>query len=105
MPAYLSSRLPQIQAQAHAKAAQVVQKTVMDVESQAKGLAPVDTGNHRALIQGQMTGDLSGVVNAGAHYAIYLEFGTYKMAARPCMVPAAEAARGGFYSAMGQIVA
>lgn len=104
MPAYLTSRLPQIQAAARPKAQAAVQKTVMDVEAQAKGFAAVDTGNMRALVQGSMTGDLSGEVNAGAHYSIYNEYGTSKMAAQPFMTPAAESARGTFEQAMSQIV-
>lgn len=98
----LVSRIPAIQAGCEPKASRAVAKTVADVESGAKAMAPVDTGNLRSSIQGQ-SGGLTGQVNAGAHYAIYQEYGTYKMAAQPFMTPAAEAAFPGFVSAMKSI--
>jgi HK97 gp10 family phage protein len=98
------SRLDKIAAGMTAKASAAVQKAALDVEGQAKGIAPVDTGFHKSAIQSQSMGALEAHVNAGAEYAVYLEYGTSKMAAQPAMVPAAEAVRSSFIRAMGQIV-
>lgn len=97
------SRLPEISAGMVPKAEAAVTATVAMIEASAKGQAPVDTGNLRNSIQGQ-SGGLEGRVNCGASYGIYQEFGTYKMAAQPFMVPAAEAARGPFMAAVAEIV-
>lgn len=105
-----TSRLPQIAAAMVPKAAAVVAKTASDVEAAAKTFAPVDTGYLRSSIQSQSTGQLSAVINAGADYAIYQEFGTHtddgnlKMAAHPFMTPAVEQVRPSFVAAMAQIV-
>lgn len=97
-----SSRIPQIRAGMEPKAASAVAKACMDIEAGAKGMAPVDTGALRNSIQSSV-GGLSGEVTAGVEYAIYQEFGTYKMAAQPFMTPAADAARGPFLAAMSRI--
>jgi HK97 gp10 family phage protein len=99
MGATLVSRIPAIQAGCVPKATAAVTKTVADIESGAKSMARVDTGNMRSSIQGQ-AGGLTGRVNAGAEYSIYNEYGTSKMSAQPFMTPAAEAAFPGFVSAM-----
>jgi HK97 gp10 family phage protein len=100
----LTSRLPQLEAQLLAKAAQGVQKAASDVEAHAKGRAPVDTGNLKSSIEATSTGALSAQVNAGAEYGIYQEYGTYKMSAQPFMVPAAEAVRPMFIAYMSRLV-
>lgn len=66
-----------------------VAKTTFDVQAKAQGYSPVDTGLNRASITGRPSG-LQGEVTTGTDYAIYLEMGTYKMAAQPFMRPAAE---------------
>lgn len=103
MSVSLTSRIPAIVAEMQPKAALAVSKAVTDVEAYAKGVVPVDTGNLRASIQGESSG-LQGRVNVGADYGIYVEFGTYKMAAQPYLTPAAEFVRPSFEAAMGQIV-
>lgn len=87
-----------------AKASVAVQKAAHDVQGHAQGIAPVDTGYHRSAINAQMMGALQAEVIAGAEYAVYLEYGTYKMGAQPSMVPAAEAVRPSFIAAMRQVV-
>lgn len=100
----LYSRIPQICAAMPARAGAVVQKTAMDIEATAKGLAPVDTGALMNSIQAQPTGQLSAIVNTGVDYAIYQEYGTYKMAAQPFMVPATVQNAGPFRAAMAQAI-
>lgn len=61
------------------------------VESAAKQLAPVDTGRLRSSIATEMSRDSKGVVayvGSNVEYAIYLEMGTSRMAARPYLIPA-----------------
>lgn len=84
------SRVPAYTAAAIAKVGAATSKAVFDIEAQAKARAPVDTGFLRSAIEGSMTGTTSGVVVSNAHYSIFQEFGTYRMAARPYMVPAVE---------------
>ena len=52
--------------------------------------APVDTGAHRAGIGMDMLGLAHVEVGASSEYAPYLEYGTYKMAARPHVIPGVE---------------
>lgn len=59
----------------------------------AKQLCPVDTGRLRSSIQYVNTGQGSCMVDTNTFYAIFLEFGTSKMAARPFLRPAYEKAR------------
>lgn len=66
------------------------------VEGEAKALCPVSTektrpgGPHGELKQSitSQTDGLTGEVGASKEYAGYVEFGTYKMAAQPYLVPA-----------------
>lgn len=59
----------------------------MLVETDAKAMAPVDTG----LLRGSITSVPEGMtceIGTNVEYGIYQEFGTYKMAAHPYLVPA-----------------
>lgn len=84
------SRVPAYTAVSLAKVAAAVSKATFDVETQAKARAPVDTGFLRSAITGRMVGTTEGEVVANADYSIFQEFGTYRMAAHPFMVPAVE---------------
>lgn len=57
------------------------------VADEAKAKAPVDTGQLRNSITSQANG-LSCDIGTNVEYGIYQEFGTYKMAAHPFLVPA-----------------
>ena len=61
------------------------------VTDTARGMCPVDTGTLKGSI-GASGGGESAEVFAGADYAVHVEFGTYKMAAQPFLVPALSAA-------------
>lgn len=60
------------------------------VERDAKKATPVDTGR----LRGSITSDVSNIdeyeceVGTNVEYASYVEYGTYKMAARPFLRPA-----------------
>jgi HK97 gp10 family phage protein len=67
----------------------------------APGEAPaIDTGNLRGSISADMTGDTTAMVSVNAEHGIYLEYGTRKMAKRPCIRPAVEAERPRFTADM-----
>lgn len=57
------------------------------VEADAKGQCPVATGNLRASINMSAGGNTC-TVGTNCEYAGYVEFGTYKMAAQPYLIPA-----------------
>lgn len=57
------------------------------VEGDARAMAPIDTGRLRSSIVSQAEG-LSCGIGTNVEYAIYQEFGTYKMKAHPFLVPA-----------------
>jgi HK97 gp10 family phage protein len=82
----------------------VVETTVNAIETDAKRRVPVRTGALRDSIHGRMLADDEGVVEVGADYGGYVEYGTVHMAARPYLTPAAEAQRGPFAAAMAHVV-
>jgi len=103
------NRLPELRGELRAAASQVVRATAAMVEIRAKDIVPVDTGNLKNSIQTTMENDLLAIVSTGtteedAPYAIYVEYGTRRMAARPYMRPAAEAARPAFEAAMKKLL-
>lgn len=80
-------------------------KTVADTTSQARSLAPVDTGNLRAGIHGSTEVGptrVVGEISASAHYAPYVEHGTSRMAPQPFMRPAQEATTPAWLAAIAQ---
>lgn len=85
------------------KAGQAVRKAAADVEGGAKALAPVDTGALKGSIGVSMHGPLSAEIGPTQNYSVYVEFGTYKMAAQPFMGPAADRVEPGFVAAMEQL--
>lgn len=54
----------------------IVYETARIIEAEAKALAPVDEGHLRDSIEMQITGEYSAVVTVGAHYSVYIEYGT-----------------------------
>lgn len=90
---------------AHDAVSDIVRKTALDVEGQAKMFVPVDTGVLKNSIDVQMEGDMTAVVAPHTEYAAYVEFGTSRMAAQPYMTPAAEEARPAYIAALTQLEA
>lgn len=70
------------------KVGQAVQGAGIECEAEAKKAAPVDTGRLRSSIQYEQQGDMACSVGTDVSYAIYQEYGTYKMAAQPFLFPA-----------------
>jgi len=70
---------------------EAVATSALLLESDAKALAPVDTGRLRSSIHTEISSDgLSAVVETGVDYSYFLEFGTRYIAARPFFGPAYE---------------
>lgn len=99
----LRSRLGEIARGAEKKTAVVVAKTAADVETGCKERSRVDTGQMRDGWETVSHGPLAAeVINAVGH-VVFNEYGTEDMEAQPMAVPAAEAARAGYYAAMAAI--
>ena len=82
-------------ARIHTTAAPVVHASLEAVETAAKANAPVLTGQLRESIHADEDGDgLGGSVSTDVRYAVFVEYGTSKMAAEPFMGPAADAGTG-----------
>lgn len=64
-------------------------KGAMLIADRAKFLAPYDTGSLYQSISSQAEG-MRAEVGTNVEYAMYQEFGTYKMAAHPYLIPAME---------------
>jgi len=86
-------RLPELQGQMRQRAGQAIRKAALDIEARAKAIVPVDTGNLKNSIQAQKEKEFTWIVGTHVEYAPYVEYGTYKMAARPYLGPAAEEVR------------
>jgi hypothetical protein len=73
-------------------ALQVLNRLAFQVEGRAKMLAPVDTGALRnsGFTDPATYGNLTAIVGFTMSYAPHLELGTYKMGARPYLMPAVE---------------
>lgn len=80
-----------------------VAKAAADATAIAKMTAPVDTGHHRSGIGWEMKAAGAAEFGATSNYAEHLEYGTYKMAARPHIHPAADAVTPSLEAAIAQI--
>lgn len=91
----LTSRLPLVAKLMESRLSAVVQQTGEDLAQATRdNMYPghaYDTGNMQEHTTWQSTGKLSGMVVVDVPYAIYVEFGTVNMQARPFMTPAVAA--------------
>lgn len=88
---------------AEALAETVVAKSALDLVAEAKYDAPVDTG----FLMGSIGADINGLeaeVGPTAHYGIYLELGTSRMAPQPYLFPALDRIAPTFEQAMAQVI-
>lgn len=102
--AALAAEFAAAAANAPRKAAQAVAKTAYDVQADAQAMAPVDTGFLRSSITTSLAdGGLSAEVGPEAHYGVFLELGTYKMAPQPYLIPALERRTDPFLAALARV--
>lgn len=91
------------------RARQVIRKTAVDVERDAKAFAPVDTGNlknsigHSDLRRVGTSGTLEVEIGPTANYGGYVEWGTSRMAPRAYMGPALDRNTPAFVAAVTQL--
>jgi HK97 gp10 family phage protein len=81
------SKLNKLPASVEKAVSTAIAKLVIDIEGDAKDLAPVDKGDLRASITHKSRG-LEGEVGTNLEYAPYVELGTYKMTPQPYLFPA-----------------
>lgn len=87
------------------RVSQVVRKSALRVEAEAKAFTPVDTGYLRNSISGEMDGDgLGATIGPAASYGAFVELGTSRTGPRAFMGPAFDRAQPDFLAALEQIV-
>lgn len=105
------NRFTEVGAELIAEASTIVNENATAIEQDVKGgphAAPVLTGNLRRSYHVDFAGGTKAEAEIGndasvAPYAIYQEYGTYKMAARPHLRPATEARRTPFFAALAAL--
>lgn len=122
------NRFPELAAKLRPAVRAVIAETVKELETDVKASMAAEAGGrlyerggktHQASAPGQppavdygvlinsvqsgMVRDDLGLVAEGAEYAVHLEYGTTRMAARPHMTPAADRARPKFVQRMREL--
>jgi HK97 gp10 family phage protein len=125
----LQSNLPALNAVLRARASKLVRSTAASIEGRAKASMPgqktgrnykrgkrrhqasapgetpaVDTGNLMNSIQAVQESDLHATIGVGAEYAVWLEFGTRRIAPRPFLGPAFEWAKPAFEQGLKELL-
>lgn len=125
-PVITLNRFPSLPAAATRRASQVVRKTALEIEAEAKAsMARVKHGEvyggHQASAPGEAPAidttalansitptfsadGLTAVIGSNSDHAVITEYGTARMAPRPWLTPAAEGQRKAFVAAMKQVV-
>lgn len=102
----LSADLRAAPLKAAGKARVAMTKATLDIERDAKTLAPVDTGNLRSSISHEISGGgdvIESVIGPTAYYGIFVELGTARMAPQPFMSPAFDRNASAIEQVFGQI--
>ena len=91
-----------------AKAALAFRKTILDIEADAKGFAPVDTGALKNSLGHDITGDgrfgrMEGEVGGTVDYEIWQEIGTSTQPGTPHLAPAFDRRVPSFLEAVTQM--
>ena len=87
----LKSRLPTVAAELRPRVGRAVKATAQDIEEDARQRAPVDTGALRDSLETSRAGAASYRVGTPLFYSRFVELGTVHAAAKPFLIPAAEA--------------
>lgn len=106
----VSSRIAAAGGRVGARGALALKKTALDIEADAKGLAPVDTGNLRNSISTSFAGDgrfgaIAAEVGPTAEYGVYQEYGTSTQPGTPFLGPAYDQRIGPFTDALALLAA
>ena len=88
-----TKKLDEILAKAPERASMLVARGAFAVRGRAVTLAPFETGALRDSLSEREMSQFHWQVYTKLDYAVYQEFGTYKMAANPFLGPAVEATR------------
>jgi HK97 gp10 family phage protein len=104
----LGSRVKNSGARIGAAGSAAMRKTALDIEADAKALAPVDTGDLQNSISTTITGDgrhgaMTAEIGPTVEYGIYQEFGTSTQPGTPFLGPAFDRRAPGFTEALAQI--
>lgn len=98
--------LPQVAGRVAPACSAIVGKAVFDAFAGAQVDVPVDTGALKNSGQVAFSpGAMSGEISYGTDHAVYVHEGTYKMAARPWLKNAIEAAQPSFLAALAELEA
>lgn len=96
------NRIPAVIAAVEANSIAAVARKADDIVRDAQSRAPVRTGHLRGSIQRIIVKrGKEATIFASAEYAPYVEFGTYKMAARPFLYPAVMSHQNDFFWSIG----
>ncbi len=85
------------------KVTKAVRATALEISAEAKQRAPVLTGNLRRSIYTRHRSETASRVGVGAEYGPHVEYGTTRMAPRPYLTPAVEAARHRFAQRVAKV--
>lgn len=97
------NHIPQIKAGMEQRSGQIVRKTALDLEAAMKRRVAVDTGFLKNSIQAVKIGRSHWKVTVGAHYGLYVEYGTRFNRAQPFFFPAISQVSPAFNEAMRRI--
>jgi hypothetical protein len=96
----IKNRCPQVAARFPRETSQIVREQVLESEARVKtnvvSMDVIDTGNLLGSVQGEMTGEFSGLVSVGAEYAIFQDKGTRYISPRPFFTDETHRAEGTF---------
>ena len=102
------ARLRQLSAELEHRLENVLDVASHGVERRAKDIVIqkdiIDTGATLGSIQPEPAGRLARRIGPSTVYAIFLELGTHRMAARPFMIPALEEERGSLIAAVKDVL-
>ena len=98
------NRFPAIRAELERGGGEIVRKAALDIESNAKSFAPVDTGNLKASIAMTETGPLTAIVGTNVEYGPHQEYGTVNQSGTPFMRPAVERVRPRYIEAFAKFL-
>lgn len=97
------NRIPELLVAVEANTRAAVKKQADAIAADARARVPVRTGYLKSsIVPVVIEAGHSAEVQVGAPYGIYVEYGTYKMAAQPYLSPAVAAHQNDFFADCGR---